>query len=840
MKKIFFFVLSLCFSLTFAQQKINGKIKDNETNNGLSYASITTGTGVKAVSGTDGSFSIKTNNKIKTVRIELWGYQTAEVPVSDEKSYYEITLTKNIESLQETALKHTTDASEIIRDVINNKNRNNPETSLNSFKLKSYNKLIATADPNTIDNQIDSVFLKKKKGLKFIEADSTAYKLKRQLYSSHLFITEKISSVVFDKENGKHETILGSNVAGFKEPVYEILALKIQSFSFYKDKYTLFGTEYAGPLADRALKKYNYRVVDTLNTDRGSTYIIHFQGKKRQKSATPEGLLYISADSYALQKGIIKLKAVIDIEASQEFEYFEENDIWFPVEKNISISKGSSSNAINLFGGNILLTNLKEKDIDTTKTIHTSYFNPAEVIKITVRDLNYGISINKPVNRSKTKFTVEVDENAVHQNNAFWKENRSDPLTDKELNTYTYADSVTQAAKAEKKIGLIRKLLVGYVPLSYVDLDIKSVIKYNNFEGFRLGGGITTSNNFSKVLRLNAYGAFGTKDQDFKYGLGAKVRLNRNTSTWLGFDYIDDLTETGSTKYITDTRAFSIFEPRLFNITMFHNSKSIASHLSYDITPQLSSKLRLQKADIIPKYTYNYINEGTNFDTYKITTTTLGIQWNPKNLYMLTSDGKKVIRNSFPQFSLQYTQAIKGLLDGYFTFSKVDFRARYHLNPLNKGRTSFLINAGLGLGDIPLTHLYQTAPNQPDGNKILKRFSVGGGDSFETMYFNEFFSDKYLSVEAKHYFKRVKIAGRFKPEFGLASRFAIGDIKNPDLHEGIGFNSLNKGYMESGFEINRILKGFGLSFMYRHGAYHLPAFDENVSFKFTYYFSLGF
>ena len=80
-----------------------------------------------------------------------------------------------------------------------------------------------------------------------------------------------------------------------------------------------------------------------------------------------------------------------------------------------------------------------------------------------------------------------------------------------------------------------------------------------------------------------------------------------------------------------------------------------------------------------------------------------------------------------------------------------------------------------------------------------------------------------------------------RPEFILISRFALGNADNPENHTGLVFDSLDKGYLESGIELNKLfLQSFGLSFFYRYGAYHLPEFDKNISFKFTYYFSLGF
>ena len=63
-------------------------------------------------------------------------------------------------------------------------------------------------------------------------------------------------------------------------------------------------------------------------------------------------------------------------------------------------------------------------------------------------------------------------------------------------------------------------------------------------------------------------------------------------------------------------------------------------------------------------------------------------------------------------------------------------------------------------------------------------------------------------------------------------------MSNIQRHQGVQFNTLEKLYSESGFEINKILFGFGLSFAYRYGGYHLSKLDDNIAFKFTFNLSL--
>jgi hypothetical protein len=66
----------------------------------------------------------------------------------------------------------------------------------------------------------------------------------------------------------------------------------------------------------------------------------------------------------------------------------------------------------------------------------------------------------------------------------------------------------------------------------------------------------------------------------------------------------------------------------------------------------------------------------------------------------------------------------------------------------------------------------------------------------------------------------------------------LGSLVQRERHLGLDFNTLEHGYNELGMELNKIFAGFGLSFAYRYGAYHLPEFEDNISFKFTFYLSI--
>jgi hypothetical protein len=175
-----------------------------------------------------------------------------------------------------------------------------------------------------------------------------------------------------------------------------------------------------------------------------------------------------------------------------------------------------------------------------------------------------------------------------------------------------------------------------------------------------------------------------------------------------------------------------------------------------------------------------------------------------------------------------------------FDFAKIDFKITHEIPYLSGQNSSFILQGGFAFGEIPLTHLYSIAPNNLNREGLFKRITFAGKNSFETMFFNEFFSSKYVAFHAKHTFNKIKLAYKIKPEISLVTRMAWGTMDKPEQHIGFEYKTLDKGYFESGVEVNQIFKGFGLTFFTRYGPNALPKFGDNFALKLSYVLDLGF
>lgn len=837
--KQLFFLLFLTPLPVLSQTQIQGIIFDGKTNNPLPFATITTSGNFGTLTDIDGKFYIKSEKTITQISISYVGYESLTFPVSKNEKFIKIALNPKIESLKEVEIiARENPALKIIGNTIKNKSKNNIEKALNSFKFNTYNKTLVTANPDSISGNIDSVFVLKDGQKQFKKLDSSNYKFKKEIVKSHLYISEKISEFRFEKGKGKKEVILASRMAGLKQPIYELLAITFQDFSFYNEFYVLAGTKYVNPIADNALKIYNYKILDTVETDSGNSILIYFKPKERQKTLGIEGVLYIDSQSFALTKAIAELKGFVNVKATQNYSYQKPINRWFPSEMDVVLKKGNNNERISLFGGSIKFGNSKKNDSIITTRAKTE----GDVTYFISKTTNTNIEINTPIVVKNAAPSIQFNDDAAKKDADFWDRFRTDSITERGKKTYIMLDSIveTEGGDIEKKINIARNILNGIYPTKYINLNLGKIINFNNYEGFRLGFGGETNSDFSNIIKLESYLAYGTKDADFKYTLGSSFRLNKNTNTWIGANYTNDLKEAASLDFISINTAFSLLNLRNLYLDQFYNYKTLGIHLKHDIRPNIETVFQLSSGDYKPLFDYQYTSSDKNLSEYVLTTAILGFQYNPKNKYMNSPIGKLTIKNEFPQFTFQLTKSFENVFNGNFDFTQINFRAIHKIKRLQKATTTILFEGGLVFGDAPISHLYNATPNGSFKNPWAKRIGFAGKNSFETMGRNEFISDRFAAIHLKHELKPFNFGTKFKPQLLIVTRAAIGHIDNPLYNAPLAFKSLKKGYLESGLEIKSLFKGFGLSTFYRYGANSNAVWSDNLAVKITYKIRLGF
>ncbi len=833
-----FFLLILFFPIiTFSQNNVRGIVIDNETNEPLPFAAILTNTNNGTLTNIDGEFSITSSNAIQYISISYVGYKSTKIPIATKDKFIRVKLFQSVENLDEVLITAKENpALNIIRNAIKNKRENNIETAVNTFKFHAYNKILVTANPNSASNKIDTIYVFKEGKKTFKKLDSSNYKFKKEIDQQHLYISEKISEYIFQTGKKKKEIVLASRMAGLKQPLYEMLSISLQDFSFYNKYYSIAGTKYLNPISKNALKHYSYKILDTTKIQDKTTFVVYFKPKAPNDIVGIEGVLFLDTNTFAITKGIAELKGIVNIKAEQNYQYYSNYNVWFPSNQSIILKKGENDKNISLFGGTIKFTKRKLND----SIINSASKKPDDITYFVSKTINSNIQINTPVFVKKSSSTIQFNDDANKKTHEFWESYRNDSLTKRGINTYKKLDSIAEKENVEKKINLARNIIKGFYPTKYINLNLGKIINLNNYEGLRVGFGGITNTNFSTKFNIESYIAYGTKDNSIKYSYGGSVRLNKNRNTWLGVNYTNDIAEAASLNFITKNTSFSPINPRNLNISTFYNYKTINAFIIHDLQPNLEAKIQFSTGKYNPLFDYQYVSADKKLSDYKLTVAAIGLQYNPKSEYMNTPIGKISLKKEYPQLTFQISKSLKNVFESDFDFTQFNLRVLHKIKRLRKATTTILLDGGIVLGDAPITHLYNATPNYTLKHPWIKRITFGGKYSFETMGYNEFISDRYAALHIKHLLKPYKITNKFKPQLTLVTRFAIGDIKNQHFHQNITFKNLNKIYLESGLELNKLFKGFGASAFYRYGPNQNSHVSNNLALKLTYKFSLGF
>ena len=826
MKNFWILLSLLSCSLVFSQKMMQGQIIDYDTTLPIAFAKITYNNKTFN-SNWEGKFSIELQEDSKPIHFTYKGYF--------EKNYYQTVGVKFLlikmvsnNSLKEKELFSESQVNSIIKKVIEGKPKNQPEKALTTFEYKNYEHLLVSAYPDSISSKIDTVIKKNLFGRKTIKLDSTNFKFKRFSEKQHLYQTEKVNLIQYN-HYGTKETVLASRMAGLKKPLYEYLGLNLVSYSLYENKLDILGVSIHNPISNYGRKLYVFKIIDTVTIQGRAAYRIYFQPKKLNSNRL-RGLLYIDAESYALCKAFFRIYGIANINALYTFNYLKENALWFPEKRKIMVVKGNNAEDLNILGNTIKFNS----GLDGISK------NASDQCYLKLESTPFDIKINREVLFKHPAIKIEVPETSMSKPDAYWVNFQKDSIDIRKIPTYVSLDSLSEAGKIEHKIFLGRKIFNGYYPVNIIDVDLKSIIKYNNFEGFRLGIGGVTNTKLSEKYKISGYVAYAFKDDKLKYNVTPSYLLNKETNAWVSASYTNDLKEIGQIEFATESKRFKIYDPRPINISTFYNYKTFSAFVESKYFAKTDTYFAVAKNEINPLFDYKFIAKDHEYTNFKTTTLQFAIQWNPFSDYMQTSTGRLEIDKKYPKISFQFTKSFATIMGSDFDFTKIDLRIVNEIPFLSGQTTSFTLQGGLALGDVPLTHLYSIAPNNLNKDSMLKRITFAGKNSFETMYFNEFFSSKYITFQAKHTFNKLKLAYKIKPLISVVTRMAIGTMDKPQQHIGLEYKTLEKGFLESGVEANSIYKGFGLTFFFRYGPYGLPKLEDNLALKISYVLDLGF
>lgn len=803
-----FFIITVYIAISLCNVKaqtyqISGRVIDETTKEPLAFVNIIANQGkIGATSSIEGYFSLKSNEPIDSVRLSYMGYKTKTI-------YKPFSLPLNVSlQRQEYELKEVVilpvenPAHRIINKTIENRNLNNPFKN-SSFSYISYNKMIFTSDiitDTTIIKRIadttitDSVKLEDKRTFDFFT-------------EQHLFMMENVNYRIFKAPSSNYEKVIASKISGFKDPLFSLLTTQIQGISFYDEMFIILDKKYVNPISNGSTSKYFFLMQDTLYHNTDTIFVISYRPRLNTKFDALKGLLYINTNGYAIQNVTAvpaREEGGISINIQQQYELIDSTK-WFPVQLNTELY-------------------FKNLQVNNSRIIAKGWSYIKEI------QLN-------PKLRRRDFGDVDIDLDVVSdkQSEKLLNTYRIQPLTAQEIKTYYVIDSIGKKENLEQSLTIIKTLSSGYYPIGWFDIDLEKVLRYNVYEGFRLGFGAKTNRSLFNNVSIGAYYGYGFSNYYSNFGGNIEAMILRKKDFKFNLSYVYDVFENGNFPlFFNSNNMLGSDQFRNVFVSRFNHHEIFQASISIKISKYLTVKAAIERQEILPGFNYKFRDLNTNlmFDNEHsavLSQLKLAFRFAYKERNINNGDFKFVVNSDYPVLIFQFTHAFNDLLQSNYSFNKVNLSFQKSIITKYYGKTNLFITASFTDKTLPLWGMHAFTSG-------LNNEYVFSANSFSTMPFNTFYASSHLSVFLNHNFGKLLIrTKKIEPEFVLHHNFCFGWLNSNSTVSNREIVTPQNGYFESGLMVNNIINlklySLGLGAFYTYGEYASKDFYRNIAAK---------
>jgi len=788
---------------SYAQVLVQGRVVDERSNEPLAFVPvIVIGEREGATTDIDGKFSLSVPRLPARLRLTYVGYATAEV-VLDDTAPIIVRMTEVVAQLRAVDILPTENpAHRVIKRATANRKLNDGMRE-RPHRYTSYSKTVFTAE-------VDSTL--RTDSARMAALDTSAREALAFFDSQYLFLMESATRKSFIPPASEKEEVLAMRVSGLKDPSFLALAAQTKTFSIYETQIGIGQKFYLGPLAPGSTNKYLFLLEDTLLSGADSVYVISYRPRSRTNFEGLKGLLYIHTGGYAVQN-VTAEAAERDETFSIRFQQLHEKvagKAWFPTQLNAFIYMDNVSLGVGKPYG-VTRTYLREIEVD------------ADVQRKEVRGPE-----------------LVMDRMSTIQTEEYWNTLRTDSLDAKALKTYHVIDSLGEAVDLDKKVKLFSALTTGRLPIGPIDLLLDKILRYNAYEGFRLGMGLATNDKVSRYASLGGYYGYGFKDETSKYGGFLTIRPWYGRDLSLRMFYENDVVESGGVAFEGPRALITNESTRLIYMDRMDRNERIGAQFAFRVNSSLKMWLGTERELRQNVIGYNHLErqaEGVTLLRNEFLTggITMGLRFAFRERIARLPDRELALGTKWPVLSVTAFRAFTGMWEGDLGTWRLNASVDkiFHLRLV--GDLSLRLMAGIADPNAPYPYLYDLrGTNGKSLNSEKKTLLLAADNTFQTMVANEFLADRYVAFHLKHSFGTLLVKGKhFKPRPGVVYNAAVGALDRPQDHLGYTFRPLMQPFLEGGVVIDGILSNLGVGAYYRHGAYAFDTAADNFVFKLT-------
>ncbi|MEO8933201.1 MAG: DUF5686 family protein [Xanthomarina sp.] len=826
---LFFFFNSFYL---FSQTKVSGRVYD-ENNQPVAYANIIFKSSSEGViTDENGTFYLESSHTWNTLIVSFIGYETIEYPLEKKVNYnLSFHLVEAASALNEVLIvsgKQSKKAEEnpaiaIMKKVWEHKRKN----GLRQFKQYNYDRYEKVEfDINTIDSALieSNLF----KGMEFVFKHVDTSKITGKTYLP-IFVNEEVAKVYGDNILKKEKVELkGNKNSGFSnnQSIIDFIKDLYSEYDVYNNYLKFFDKSFVSPISTTGINTYNYVLADSAYIDNKWCYnIIYYP--RRKNELTFKGDFWVADTTYAIKN--INMQAsksaninwVKEIYIEQEFDVL--NDSVFLVKRDYFMSDftfNKREKSRGIYGKRTTLyNNYKFNEVKEAKFYKDEVFN--------------------------------YNKNAYNREDAFWDENRMEPLSKDEKGVYKMLDTLKTVGKFKRLYNLGSILASGYVEIDKLNLDygpIFSSFGYNEVEGLRLRAGGRTYFGPNDLWRMQGFLAYGFKDEKFKYGFSGKWLLNQDNRLVISAGYRKDIEQVGaSLTTSTDVLGRSLASNDLFSTApndKLSHIKLIA--LAFELEPiknvvfrfggdyrTLFSASETFSLDYVDPDSPSGISSQLNqFES------SIGISYFPGR--KMTGHGVERLHanDNYASIFAQFSFGNKNIFNSDFDYTKLQLSYMQPWQLGGIGRLKSTVEAGKTYGTVPLGLLSVVPGNQ-------SYFSIY--NSFSQLNYYEFVTDTYAAMHLEHnfngrLFSRIPFLRKLNWREIVGFRAVWGDLSQDNINISAPSNIVlvaptDQIYYEYSVGVGNIFRVFRIDFNFRGNYFDNPGarnFGVTGSFGFMF------
>ncbi|MFZ9236213.1 MAG: DUF5686 family protein [Algoriphagus sp.] len=806
---LFLGLFLLITSVSFGQYTFRGKVTDAETGDPIAFASVflkgkTSGT----TTDFEGNYLLKVNSIGDSLSVSYLGYTTqTKVLAKTSEQTLNFQLWPVAFELGTFVFEAGENpAFEVIRQAVA-KRETYDKRKLAAYQTKNYTKIEID-----IDN-LSEEFNQRKS----VRSVTSVLDSIRQLTNEEgekilpVFFSETVSSFYYrNNPELRKEVIEKTKVTGVGitdgSTTSQITGSVFQEYNFYRNWLQILNKDFVSPIADGWRTYYDYDLLEEVLVGQDSCYKLQVYPRREQDLAFT-GTIWIKKSDYSLKQVDLTIPKVANLNFVERIKIQQElvattAGALMPSKTRVLLKIGQlTDNSAGLLAKFYTATD----SIVVNQPLETSFFDQAVVLK---SDFNQ----------------VSAD---------YWKDRRPDPLSEEEL-------AVLQMVDTLKKIPIIRFyseslkfFATGFLPVKKLDLGPWTEFgNYNNVEGLRFGFGMRTNYSFSNRILVEGYGAYGTVDQRWKYKFGSTWILSRRHWTTLGVRIGRELDQVGLEMENLEGNSIFLAASRFGTLRRPFVSTNQRISFQREFFKGFLVTSSLNKSQFDPLFDFFYYEQGSKAlrTSFQATEVRAGIRYGRDEIILINDNTRASLGSiKWPIVEMNYTKGIPSL-GSSLDYTKLNFYLYHRINLGLLGVGRYEIDAGKIWGEVP----YPLLKNHL-GNETLFYTTA----AFNTMNFNEFASDQFVSLRYRQSFEgflfnSIPLVKKLKWRMVGNANVLMGSVQDQNLLnlpyttpdgrilESFGRLDPKVPYVELGYGIENIFRFFRVDFFHRMTYLDLP------------------